>query len=202
MGKRIGRKWDLLPEGSGALWLLGACFVLGGVAGCLFAGCTDGAGAQALSSYLADYLRLAGEGTVLRSFPKVIWEQLRYFLVAVLLGVTILGVIGLPILFAVRGFLFAFCVGCFFRVFGSPGLFPAFFLFGLPALLWTPALFLTGSQGFSWALDAVRRGDRRGGAGTAFWARAVMSLLLIVLCGLLEYLSVPVMLRAAAHVAL
>ncbi len=202
MGKRIGRKWDLLPEGSGALWLLGAYFVLGGVAGCLFAGCTDGAGAQALSGYLADYLSLAGEGTVLRSFPRVMWEQLRYFLAAVLLSVTVLGAVGLPVLFMLRGFLFAFCVGCFFRVFGSPGLFPAFFLFGLPALLWTPALFLTGSQGLSGTLDALRRGDRRGGVGTAFWTRAAVSLLLIVLCGLLEYFSVPVMLRAAARVAL
>lgn len=200
MGKRIGKKWDL--HSSGTLWALCLCFVLGGAAGCLFAGAAGGAGAQELSGYLADYLTLAGEGTVLKSFPLSMWEQLRWLLAAVLLGVTVLGVVGLPVLFVVRGFLFAFSVGCFYRVFGGPGLYPAFFLFGLPALLWAPALFLTGGQGLSWALGVLRRGEPRGGIGTAFWARAALALILTVLCGMLEYLSVPVLLGAAARIIL
>ncbi len=198
MGKRVGKRLDL--RGQGALWALCVCFLTGGAAGCLFAGAADGAGAQALGAYLADYLSLAGDGAVLKSFPAVMWEQFRYLLVSVLLGVTVLGVVGLPVLFAVRGFLFTFCVGCLFRVFGGRGLLPAFCLFGLPALLWAPALFLIGTQGLSWAAGVLRRGEVRGGVGPVFWVRAALSLALVLLCGLLEYLSVPVLLRAAARV--
>ncbi len=197
MGKRV-KRLDL--RGQGALWALCVCFLAGGAAGCLFAGAAEGAGVQALGAYLADYLSLVGEGAVLKSFPAVMWEQFRYFLAAVLLGVTVLGAVGLPVLFAARGFLFAFCVGCFFRSFGGRGLLPAFCLFGLPALLWAPALFLTGTQGLSWAVGALRHGEVRCGVGPAFWARAALALALVLLCGLLEYLSVPVLLRAAARV--
>ncbi len=200
MGKRIGKGWDLRENG--ALWALCLCFLLGGAAGCLFAGASDGEGVQALSGYLTGYLALAQEGTVLRSFSAVMWEQLRYLLAAAALGVTVIGVAGLPALFAARGFLFAFSVGCFYRVFGGPGLFPAFCLFGLPALLWAPALFLVGSQGLSWGVSALSRGEARGLAGGAFWARAVLGLILVVLCGLAEYLTVPVLLKAAARMVL
>ncbi len=200
MGKRIGKKWDL--QGNGALWALCLCFLLGGAAGCLFAGAAGGESARVLSGYLTGYLTLAREGTVPRSLLALLWARLRELLAVAALGVTVVGVAGLPALFAARGFLFAFSVGCFCRVFGGPGLFPAFCLFGLPALLWAPALFLVGSQGLSWGVSALGRGEARGLAGGVFWIRAAVGLILAVLCVMLEYLTVPTLLKAASHVAL
>ncbi len=200
MGKRIGKKWDL--QGSGALWALCLCFLLGGAAGCLFAGAAGGESARALSAYLTGYLTLAQDGTVPRSFLALLWARLRELLAAAALGVTVVGVVCLPVLFAARGFLFAFSVGCFCRVFGGPGLFPAFCLFGLPALLWAPALFLVGSQGLSWGVSALSRGEARGLAGGVFWVRSALGLILALLCVLLEYFTVPTLLRAASHIVL
>ena len=69
----------------------------------------NGAGGSALSDYLQTYLTLAQDGTEgAPGFWAVLWEQMRFPLAALLMGFTALGVIGLPVLFAVRGFYFLF----------------------------------------------------------------------------------------------
>lgn len=205
MGKRV-RDWDL-PSGSGKLLvLLCAVFLAGGAAGCLFAGLAEGEGARALSSYLADYLTLAREGTVVRDFWPTLWEQLRWLALTVLLGLTAIGAVGIPLLFCLRGFFFAFSVGCFCRVFGGAGLVPALVLFGLPALLWAPALFLAGFWGMSGSLYLLRRGVGEGRCPSpfhpAYWLRVGLCALLTMACGGAEYVVVPVLLRAAARAVL
>lgn len=207
MGKRERKQWDLLSGQGAALVILGVLYLAGGLAGGLFAGLAGGEGARELSGYLVDYLTLAGEGSVARSFWPVLWEQLRYFLAAAALGLTAIGVVGLPVLFCARGFLFAFSVGCLVRVFGAAGLIPALVLFGIPALLWTPALFLAGIQGLSGAQSFLRRllGEGRGALPLftrAYWLRLGLCGALFLLCGLVEYTVVPVLLRAAARVVL
>lgn len=204
MGKRMQKNWGLVPEQAGALIVLSLSFLAGGGAGCLFARLASGVGAQGLTDFLSDYLHLAWEGTVVRSLWPVLWEQLRYILLALLLGITVIGILGLPVLFFLRGFCFAFSVACFCRVFGGGGLFPAFCLFGLPALVWAPALFLAGTQGFTWAAEELRYGTGRGRSPfeVSCWCRAGLCVLLVLLCGLMEYTIVPVLLRVAARFAL
>lgn len=204
MGTR--KKWDLPSGQSGALAVLAAAFLLGGLSGCLLAALSDGTGAEELSGYLADYLAFALEGELLRSFWPVLWGQVKYLLAAILLGLTALGLAGFPILFGVRGFFFSFPVACFCRVFGGSGMLPAFALFGLPALLWVPALFLMGVPGFLSAQQLLRRtlGEGRGGLSLngTYWCRAGLCVGLAVAAGLLECWVVPVLLRGAARVIL
>ena len=164
----MGRQGKIMldvPSGTlAAMAVLGMAFLLGGGAGCLLGGMVNGAGGSALSDYLQTYLTLAQDGTEgAPGFWAVLWEQMRFPLAALLMGFTALGVIGLPVLFAVRGFLFSFSVACFCRLFGGAGLIPALFLFGLPALLWAPALFVLGAQGMLGAYGLLRRvtGDSR-----------------------------------------
>ena len=207
MGKRERKRWTFLRGQGAALAILGGLFLLGGTAGGLFAGLAREDGARALGDYLSGYLTYAAQGAVVRSLWPVLWEQLRYFLLALIFGVTALGVAGLPILFAVRGFFFSFSVGCFFRVFGGAGLLPALVLFGIPALVWAPAFFLVGLQGLSNAWCLLRRslGESRAelpAGRSAYWARAGLCCVLFLICGALEYLVVPVLLRAAARVVL
>ena len=136
----------------------------------------------------------------------MLWGQAKYVLAALVLGLTALGALGLPVLFGVRGFFLSFPAACFCRVFGGRGLLPAFVLFGLPALLWAPALFLAGVQGLLSAQQLLRRvlGDGRGGLpiSAAWWCRAGLCAGLALAAGLLEYWVVPVLLRAAARVIL
>lgn len=206
MGKREREKWDLLSGQCSVLIMLGTLFLAGGVAGCLFAGFAGGEGAKELSQYLADYLSLARDGTAARTFWPTVWEQLRYLVVVVVLGSTVLGVVGIPLLFCVRGFFFSFSVSCFCRVFGSAGLIPALVLFGLPALLWGPALFLAGFQGLSSSQRLLRRGSGEGRCSVLFSPSYCLCVglcgAMILACAGAEYFVIPVLLRAAARVVL
>lgn len=200
MGMR--KKWDLPSGQCRALVVLAIAFLMGGMAGCVLAALSGGAGAEELSRYLVDYLTLTQGGQLSRSLWPVLWGQVKYLLAALLLGLTALGMAGFPVLFCVRGFFFSFPVACFCRVFGDRGLFPAFILFGLPALLWAPALFLIGVSGFLSAQQLL--GERRGGLSLsgAYWCRAGLCVGLALAAGLLEYWVVPVLLRETAHAIL
>ena len=98
----------------------------------------------------------------------------------------------------------AFPAACFLRVFGGRGLLPAFALFGLPALLWAPALFLLGTSGFCSSRRLLGRTLGEGG-GSLFpvnWYQAGVCLCLSLTAGLLEFWVVPVLLRGMTRVVL
>lgn len=201
----VRKKWDLPSEHRAALLVLSAVFLLGGGLGCLFAALANEAGAQELADYLADYLSLALDGRLPRGLWVVLWRQLKYLLAALVLGLTALGVVGLPLLFGAQGFAFTFSVACFCRVFGVRGLFPAFAIFGVPALLWVPALFFVGPPGFLSAQRRLRLSLGEGGGSPlngGFWPRAGLCTALGLAAGLLEYWAVPVLLRTAARLVL
>ncbi len=204
MGMEIRKKWDLPLEQRIALSVLGVAFLLGGGLGCLLAALSNGPGAEELSGYLAGYLALAWEDGLPRRLLPLLWEQMKYLLAILVLGLTALGLAGLPVLFGVRGFFFSFSSACFCRVFGRRGLLPAFLLFGLPALLWVPALFLSGVPGFLSAKQLLRRASGDGRSSMvltgAWWCRTGLCAGLALVAGLLEYWVTPVLLRAAARV--
>lgn len=206
MGMRIRKKWDLPSDQTVALVILAVAFLLGGIAGSVFISLSSEVGARELSDYLTGYLTLAETEELPRSLWPVLWGQLKFSLAALALGLTGLGVIGLPVLFGLRGFFFAFPIACFIRVFGGGGFFPAFLLFGLPALLWAPALFLIGAPGFLFAQWQFRRsmGEGRGEflSGGAYWSRAGLCVGMSLAAGLLEFWVVPVLLRVGARVVL
>ena len=196
----MANKWDWPWAAGGALPALGLSFLLGGLAGALMAALAGGEGARELSAYLSDYLILAGQEGAAARFCPLLWGRLRDLLIALILGMTALGAVGLPVLFAARGFLFAFSVGCFCRVFGGAGLFPAFALFGLSALLWTPALFLAGVPGMTRA-RRLMAGGGQSGLGVS-WALLALCGGLALAAALTERWVAPVLLRAAARVVL
>ena len=206
MGAEIRKKWDLPLEQRVALIVLSAAFLLGGGLGCLLAALSGGSGAEELGGYLTGYLTLARENGLSRVLWPLLWGELKYLLAVLVLGLTALGLAGLPVVFGVRGFFLSFSAACFCRVFGQRGLLPAFFLFGLPALLWVPALFLSGVPGFLSARQLLRRasGDGRNAPGLTgtWWCRAGLCAGLSLAAGLLEYWAVPVLVRAAARVIL
>ena len=115
MGMKIRKKWDLPLERRAALLVLAAAFLLGGGAACFLAALSGGAGGEELTAYLTGYLELAAEGELPRGLWSTLWGQLKYLLAAFVLGLTALGVAGLPIIFGIRGFFFAFPIACFCR---------------------------------------------------------------------------------------
>ena len=185
---------------------LSACFLLGGALGAVFGGLMSETSAQELADYLSTYFTLAREGGVTVEFWSVAWEQFRLLIAVILLGLTALGAAGIPLLFGVRGFLLAFSVSGLCRVFGAAGLVPALFLFGLPAFVWAPILFLTGGQCLNGAWVLLRRlllESREPLPFTsAYWGRLGLWAAAMMVCVMLEYLAAPVLLSAAAKLVL
>lgn len=184
--------------------VLSIAFLLGGGAGCILAALSGGEGARELSEYLTDYLTLAQGGELPRGLWPILWGQLKYLLAVMVLSLTALGTVGLPLVFGARGFALGFPVACLCRIFGWRGLFPAFVLFGLSALLWAPALFLLGTCGFLSAQRLLRRalGEGSSSLNPVSWDRVILCTALSLAAGLLECWVVPVLLPAAARLVL
>ena len=202
MGKRVQRKWDLLLGEGSILVSLCVLFLAGGLLGCLFSGMADSQGAENLQTYLTDYLGLVRDGTVGREFVSSVWRQGRDVLLILILSVTAVGIVGIPAVLCVRGFLLAFSIGCFCRVFGTVGLLPGMILFGLPALLWGPALFLISFRGMEHVHQVIRCGSGEVHLPAGFWVHVGISALLLLLCAAAECMVIPELLRAAACVVL
>lgn len=206
MRKQGTFRLDLLSGDLVATLLLGLSFLSGGTAGCIAAAGIGGAAGAALQDYLQAYLTLAeAQGIDVRFLP-ILWEQFRYPVFVFLLGFTAIGMLGIPVLFALRGFLFGFSVSCFCRLFGSVGMIPAMFLFGLPALLWAPAFFVLGTQAVRSAhtLFYCRTGERY---NPLFWKgnnllRIGLCTGALVLCAAFEYLVLPTLVGASAGLVL
>lgn len=182
------------------LGLLCALFFLGGLFGCFFVSVLDMSETQALFQYLSDYLSLVCDEISPRAFWPTVRNRLWEFFVLVVVGMTWLGLFVIPLLLWLRGFLFAFSVGCFCRVYGIAGLLPGAFLFVLPALFWGPAVFWIGSRGVERSLAQLRKEAWEEDA--AWWIGLALCCGLFVLCVVVEWFAVPVLLRAAARVVL
>lgn len=174
--------------------MLAAAFLLGGLAGCFYAARLSEAGEGAVASYLADYLRLLGSGGLSPELGPILRGRLLLWLAVTLCGLTGLGLLGVPVLCGVQGFLLCYSCACFHRAMGG-GTAAAAVLFGLPALMWAPVLFRLGCQSLDSAAALLRRCVTGGGGRSVFsrlyWIRALLGCGVLVLCAVVEYALVP-----------
>ena len=201
------KKWrvDLFYGRSAAMVLLACLFALGSVAGCISAGLICDPGGDLLN-YVRGYLALAAEDGARLHFLGVFWQLVRVPVLALLLGLTALGVVGIPVLFGAKGFALCYAISAFYRLLGPVGLAPAFVLFGLSALVWLPAMFGLGGQGMLSSYGFLRRamGDGRYPLGYdgGFLLRCGICAAALCLCVVIEYLAVPALLQEIAGVFL
>lgn len=204
--RRVARVLDL----PWAVWVpgllaLGGCFLLGTIAGCLWAGGVAESGGKALAAYIEGYLSAARTGSL--TIPggfSVLYETFRWPFLVMLLGFTAVGVVGIPILFAIRGFLLSFAVASFIRVLGGAGSILAFLLFGLGGLVTIPVLFVLGAQGFTACCVLASRllGERRKSIsvvyGRVYFLRCGLCAAALLFCVFLEQTVVPSLLAVLA----
>lgn len=207
VGKQIRAKLDWHGWWCDAQILLCLSFFAGGLIGGFLSALSGGEGATELMAYLCDYLTVVTQNKVYSGVWPIVWSHTKDLLLILLFGYTALGVVGLPILFGIKGFFFAFSVGCFCRVYGAEGLAPGFALFGVSALLWVPALFLLGVLSFSNAKILMGRVVCTSGKWGVpvekdCWTTIWLSMGLISGCVLLECWVIPVLLQTAAHIVL
>ena len=206
MRRTIVAAWNIPTEGIiPTLIILSICFLAGGLTGCLVAAQVGGAGETSLNAYLQAFLQAAQSGAVdAPTLWSQVWDTLRWPLLALLLGLTALGVLGLPILFGVRGFLLAFSIASFVRAFGGSGWLLACLVFGIGEILSLPVLFILGVQSFlsARALAARVRGEEKGRVlwGRDCRVRCAMCGGILCVCILLEQTAVPALLSNAAAI--
>ena len=196
--------WDVPPGGVlTALAVVSAAFCLGALAGMLLASQVGGGWQESLTAYLERYLAAAKLGAA--GPPRVsavLWETLRWPVSAFLLGFSALGVVGIPLLFAARGFLLSFAVSSFVLMFGGAGAILAFFAFGFTGMLSLPVLFVLGVQGFAsgqeLAVRALGGGKGPLSRGRAYWVRGGLCAAVLGVCMLLEWWAVPALLASVA----
>ena len=198
MGRRKKWKMDLLSGQTAASILLSMFFFVGSVFGCIAAGLIrDPSGI--LFDYIRGYLELLAQDGVTARFFSVFWETAKYSVIAVLLAFTALGILGLPLLFAVRGFLLCYAVTVFYRILGFEGLLPVFFLFGLSAVIWMPVLFLLGVRGMLSSYGLLRRatGDGRYplSCNGGYLICCGICAAALCVCAMVEYFVVPALLQ-------
>lgn len=154
--------WSPTAEGTPALVVTAAFFTFGGLGGSFLAFRMSGAGLEAMTAYLERFLTVAQTAEwYIPSLPELLWRNLRWPLAAILLGLSALGLFGIPILSAVRGFLLAFSIASFTMAYGHDGLAVAFFLLGIPGIFSIPAFFLLTTQSFSTACALAGGAGRR-----------------------------------------
>lgn len=147
---RLASSWDGLTR----LAVLAACFSIGAVGGFLFS--AAGGENPDLFGYLQQYFYAAGqEGGMPPSLGATIWDMLRWPLAVFLLGLSPIGVAGIPLLMGGRGFLLAFAATTFVRLFHLPGMAAALAAFGVTALMAVPVLFMVGAEAFRQSLSRL-----------------------------------------------
>lgn len=100
-----------------------------------------------LHAYVTGYLTAARAGEAAPPHMlSVVWSTIRWPVFAVLMGFTGLGLLGIPVLFSIRGFLLSFAITSFVRMFGGVGGVLAFLTFGVTGLVAIPVLFVLGVQ--------------------------------------------------------
>lgn len=195
--------WSPTAQGVPALAVTAAFFALGGLAGCLLARNVSPGEGEAIADYLGCFLRTAQEEALeTPALAQLLWRSLRWPIAALLMGFSALGLLGLPILCFLRGFLLAFSVAAFTNAYAGAGLAVAFLLLGIPALAAIPAFFILAAQSFSWSWALATR-DAGSSRREPLFQRS--SLFRLGLCAaamgaslLLEYCLVPALVAGAA----
>ena len=186
-----------------ALLFLSCCFLLGGLSGCFWANSLSDNGSIALWEYVNSYLTVLREGTVeTGDLLKTSWELFRWPVLTILFAFTAPGLVVIPILFLLRGFLLSFSIACFVRVLGSSGAILAFFLFGISGSLSLPVLFVLGNQG----MEACRKlclrllGSKppKSIYGNEYFIRCGLCAAVLCICVCLEQSVVPRLLAMLA----
>ena len=204
MGRPIGALWaGPAEEFRLPLAVLAACFLAGGLAGCLLSARTGEMGEAALTELLRAYVAQAAlRPAEPAPLAVVLWETFRWPLLVLILGFTTLGLLFLPLVFAVRGFLFSFAVTSFVRMLGGGGAWLALAVFGVTGCAAIPALFVLGVQGMgaSRALASRFLGESRRSLpyGRSYWTRCAACAGVLLVCAGLESTAVPALVSGAA----
>lgn len=183
------RKSFDLPFG---IIILVTSFCFGGLLGVCFSRLISGI---TLSDYFLSYFSAIEQGSVTSNLFSSIWINLKTPFLTFFLGFTFLGVIILPLLFVVEGFIFTFSISTLCRLLGISGFIPSFFLFCIPTLLWIPLVFMLGLESFYASLLLIGRGKNEEAYPKYYFFRSFFCLTGILFRVLFECFFLPIIMQ-------
>jgi uncharacterized membrane protein SpoIIM required for sporulation len=159
---------------------------------------------------IKEYLAfLIGQGTKQPDFFASVVEAFKYHLGAVFLGFSVLGVVCIPLLSAVRGFFLSFSVSAIIRLLGGKAILLTLAMFGISTVITVPCFFILSVTSFSASQYlfrlAVSKGSKNPGMlppGSSVAACVVCLGLLLVAALIDAYLTPQLIGYAAAHITL
>lgn len=197
MRRPVAGIWDVPDDSTTwALVVTALAFFAGGLVGFALTSQVEGRAAENLALYVEAFFAAVDGGEVgLPALPGLLWQLLRWPILTVLFSFTAFGVLGIPVLFAVRGFLFSFSVAAFIRVMGSFGGLVGVVVFGITGAVAIPALFVLGVQGMSASRRLAGRtlgdGKARVTNGKQYFLCCGLCAVAYLVCIVLEYTAVP-----------
>jgi stage II sporulation protein M len=185
------------------LLICSALFLCGAIIGTVSAGLlSDGAKLNdSVSHYLSFFLNSTSAKPDIFS---ALGDSFKYHLCAVFLGFSILGVICIPVLSAVRGFFLSFSVSVIVRLLGGKGILLVLSIFGINTLLTIPCYFVLSVSAFSASLYFLRLVFSKNVKSTVspfntrFFLNCGICLIVLVLSALLDTYLVPHLISVAA----
>ena len=193
-----GGQPSLLPR----LFLLAVCFLVGVFLGQFFAGHVPENTGTELDAYLESYFQVGKESSW-KSFLSVLLQHFRYPLFVIILGFASLGVVLIPGMTLVIGFLLSFSASCFTVAFGTQGLFLAVAAMGLRCLITIPCYFVLAvpAWGRSAALAGLSFGRGRristDVSGQEWWGMIILCLFVLLIGTCLDWFCTPKILEWA-----
>lgn len=188
-----------------ALILLSLAFLFGGIFAVILAASVSGSASETLSSYIKDFLSAVRDNTIQKpSLISTVWSIFRWPLLVVLFSYTSFGLIGIPAIFFLRGFLFSFCISAFVQVLGRQGLLFAIMLLGIESLLTIPVLFLLGTLGISMAaqtkgMGQILKSNKSSSNYQSHFLSYALSLGVLLVCTIWELIFLPLLISGAAQ---
>lgn len=147
---RPASSWDGLTQ----LAVLAICFAVGTMGGFFLS--VAGGEEPELLDYLGRYFQSASQGNgITPALGSTIWDLGRWPAIVFLLGLTSLGVVGIPMVVGMRGFLLSYAATTFARLFHLPGVMAALTAFGVTALVSVPILFIVAADAFRQSLSRL-----------------------------------------------
>ena len=192
-------------KGFGPYWAAIACgggFLAGALGGGVLAGLMGEEGRAAFSEFFLGYRSALAAGMGLPSLGALVWNCVKWPLLAFLLGFGSLGVALEPFLFALRGFFLSYCIAGLVRAMAGQGALLALALFGAEAAFALPVFFVLGTQG--WAAARTLRGHLfysprlKSPYVDGYWARSIFCGIVLILGALVEYAALPPLLKSLA----
>ena len=184
--------------------VMGCSFLCGSILGSAFAAGLSEIQTDEIRTYLQDYISLAHSSILPKSFASALRHHCFWLLLCVLAGSSVLGIIFLPFLFTVRGFLLVFMTGCFVRIFGGRGIVPAVLISGLSACAWLPGMLIVSLRVLKPIPSRMtpKTADHSSITSPGFVAHKgfVIAFLLICICVLLECTLIPALLPVVSRI--